>query len=80
MILKADIMCSQRLNENSHLPWTAINLGGASVDWSHCTCMAALAESCLNIGALFLKLEATVKAGFTKKLALTLLACSTKNV
>ena len=46
MILKACIMCTQRLNENPHLPWTAINLGGASVDWSHCTCMAELAESC----------------------------------
>ena len=39
MILKAEVMPSQRLNENPHLPWIAIKSRGTSVETAHCTCM-----------------------------------------
>ena len=50
MILKAEVMPSQRLNESPHLPWVAINLRGTSVEAAHCTCMAGFGESCSHIG------------------------------
>ena len=67
MILKSEVVPSQRLNENPHFPLVALNLKGTSVDTAHCTCMAGLGESCSQIGALLFKLEAGVRAGFTKK-------------
>ena len=73
MILRADIMPSQRLNENPHLPRVAINLRGTLVETAHCTCMAGLGELCSHIGALLFKLEAAIRAGFTKKLATVML-------
>ena len=75
MILKAEVMTSQRLTENPKLPWVAINLRGTSVEMPHSTCMAGLGESCSHIGTLFSKLEGAVRTGFTKKLVLMLLAC-----
>ena len=54
MVLKAEVMPSQRLNENPHLPWVAINLRGTSVETAHCTCMAGLGESCSTLGYYFL--------------------------
>ena len=66
MILKAEVMPSQRLNDNPHMPWVAINLKGPSVETVHCTCMAGFGESCSHIGALLFKLEAAIRAGFTK--------------
>ena len=68
-------MLSQRLNDNPHMPWVAINLKGTSVKTAHCTCMAGLGESCSHIGALLFKLEAAIRAGFTKK-ACTDVACT----
>ena len=68
-------MSSQRLNENPHLQWDAINLRGTSVETAHCTCMAGLGESCSHIGALLFKLEGAARAGFTKK-ACTDIACT----
>ena len=75
MILKAKVMLSQRLNENSHLSWVAINLSGTSVKIAHCTCIAGLGELCSHIGVLLFKLEAAVRTGFTKK-ACTDVACT----
>ena len=66
MILKAEVMPSQRLNDNPHMPWVAINLKEPSVETVHCTCMAGFGESCSHIGALLFKLEAAIRAGFTK--------------
>ena len=42
MTLEAEVMSSQRLNENAHLPWVAIYLKGTSAETAHCTCMAGL--------------------------------------
>ena len=67
IILKAEVMPFQRLNENPHLPWIAINLRRVSVETVHCTCMAGLGELCSRIGLLLFKLEAAVRASFTKK-------------
>ena len=75
MILQAEVMPSQRLNDNPHMPWVVINLKGTSVETAHCTCMAGLGESCSHIGALLFKLEAAIRAGFTKK-ACTDAACT----
>ena len=75
MKLKAEVMPSQRLNENPHLPWVAINLRGTPVETLHCACMAGLGESCSHIGALLFKLEAAVRAGLTKN-ACTDVACT----
>ena len=75
MILKAEVMPSLRLNENPHLPSVAINLSGTLVETARCTYMAGLGELCLHIGALYFKLEAAVRAGFTKK-ACTDVACT----
>ena len=60
-------MPSQRLNEDPHLPWFAINLRATSVETAHCICMASLEASCSHIGALLFKSETAVRAGFTKK-------------
>ena len=68
MIRKAEVMPSQRLNENPHL-------SGTLVETARCACMAGLGESCSHIGALHFKLEAAVRAGFTKK-ACTDVACT----
>ena len=68
-------MPPQRLNDNPYMPWVAINLKGTSVQMAHCTCMAGLGEPCSHIGALLLKLEAAIRAGFTKK-ACTDVACT----
>ena len=67
MILKAEVMPTQRLNENPYLPWVAINLRQTSVVMAHCPSMAGLGESCSQIRALIFKLEAVVRAEFTKK-------------
>ena len=75
MKLKAEVMPSQRLNENPHLPWVAINLRETSAETAYCTCMACLGESSSYIGALLFKLEAAVRTGFTKK-ACTDVACA----
>ena len=76
MILKAEVMPSQRLNENPHLTQAAINLRGRSVETAHCTCLAGLGESSSShIGTLLFKLEAAVRTGFTKK-ACTDVACT----
>ena len=75
MILKAEVMPSQRLNENPDLPWYAINLRGKSVETAHCTCMAGLGKLCSHIGELLFKLEAVVRAGFKMK-ACTDVACT----
>ena len=66
-MLKAEVMPSQRLNQNPHLPLVAINLRGTSVETAYSTCMTGLGESCPYIGTLLFKLEAAVRAGFTKK-------------
>ena len=42
MTLEAEVMSSQRLNENAHLPWVAIYLKETSAETAHCTCMAGL--------------------------------------
>ena len=52
MILKAEVMPSQRLNENPHLLWVAINLRGTLAETAHCTCMAGSGESCSHIRTL----------------------------
>ena len=75
MILKVEVMPSQRLNENPYLPSVAINLRGTSVETAQCTCMLGLGESYSHTGALLFKLEAAVRAGFTKN-ACTDVACT----
>ena len=67
MIVKAEVMASQRLNKNPHLPWVAINLRETSVEIVHCTCYGRLCELCYHIRVLLFKLEAAVRTGFTKK-------------
>ena len=42
MTLKAEVMLSQRLNENPHLPWVAIYLRGTSIETANYTSMAGL--------------------------------------
>ena len=46
-----------------------------SVETAHCACIAGLGESCSHIGALLFKLEAAVRAAFTKK-SCTFVACT----
>ncbi len=67
VIMKANVNPSQRLNDEPHTPWVAINRVTASVMNAHCTCMAGLRESCTHIGALLFKIEAAVRAGFTRR-------------
>ena len=50
MILKAEVMPSQRLNETPHLPWVVINLRGTSVETAQCTFMGGLGESFHTLG------------------------------
>ncbi len=40
IILKAEVTPSQRLNDNPHVPWIAMNKKNESVIAAHCTCMA----------------------------------------
>ena len=75
LILKAAVMPSQRINEEPHIPWVAINLVGNTVAAAHCTCMAGLGESCSHVAALLFKIEAAVRAGFTRT-ACTEKACT----
>ena len=67
VIMKANVNPSQRLNDKPHTPWVAINRVTTSVMNAHCTCMAGLGESCTHIGALLFKIEAAVRAGFTRR-------------
>ena len=67
VIMKANVNPSQRLNDEPHTPWVAINRESISVMNAHCTCMAGLGESCTHIGALLFKIEAAVRAGFTRR-------------
>ena len=78
VILKADVMPSQRLNESPHIPWVAINKEATNIIAAHCTCMAGLGESCSHIGALLFKVEAAVRCGYTK-LTCTEEACKWNN-
>ena len=55
--------------------WLLKKLRGTSVETTQCACMTGLGQSCSHIGALLFKLEATVRAGFTKK-ACTDVACT----
>lgn len=68
MLLKADVTPSQRLNDSPHTPWVAINVNISNVITAHCTCMAGLGESCSHVAALLFKIEAAVRAGYTKKI------------
>jgi hypothetical protein len=67
VIMKANVNPSQRLNDEPQTPWVAINRVTTSVMNAHCTCMAGLGESCTHIGALLFKIEAAVRAGFTRR-------------
>ena len=67
VIMKANVNPSQCLNDEPHTPWVAINRVTTSVMNAHCTCMAGLGESCTHIGALLFKIEAAVRAGFTRR-------------
>ena len=60
--MKANVNPSQRLNDEPHTPWVAINRESISVMNAHCTCIAGLGESCTHIGALLFKIEAAVRA------------------
>ena len=74
MVLKADVMPSQRLNDEPHTPWVGLHISSAVVSCCHCTCMAGLGESCSHIAALLFKVEADVRAGYNKTLC-TEVAC-----
>ena len=67
VILKAKVMPSQQLNEDQHVPWTAVNSLSTMIETAHCTCMAGLGESCSHIGVICFKIEGAVRAGYTKK-------------
>ena len=54
MILKAEVMPSQRLNENPHLPWIAIKSRWTSVETAHCTCMEVQMNRVHTLGYYFL--------------------------
>ncbi|KAJ8270439.1 hypothetical protein GJAV_G00114720 [Gymnothorax javanicus] len=58
-------MHSQRLNEPPLKPWVIVS-GAGMVQCAHCTCMAGIAETCIHVGALLFKLEATVRIRGTK--------------
>ena len=75
LILKAAVMPSQRINEEPHIPWVAINLVGNTVAAAHCTCMAGLGVSCSHVAALLFTIEAAVRVGFTRT-ACTEKACT----
>lgn len=78
MILKADEMPSQRLNEPAHCAWVALNKNAATVVCGHCTCLAGLGESYSDIAASLFKVEAAVIMNYTKK-ACTDEACKWNN-
>ena len=78
VLLKADVRPSQRLNESPHHPWISLNKETCAVVNAHCTCMAGLGESCSHIGGLLFKVEAAVRAGYTKR-ACTEEACAWNN-
>lgn len=78
IVMKADVLPSQRVSEQPHTPWVAINIASTNVINAHCTCMAGLGESCTHIGALLFKIEAAVRAGFTRR-ACTEEACQWNN-
>ena len=67
VILKAVVMPSQRLIEDPRVPWIAVNSLSTMIETAHCSCMAGLGESCSHIGAILFKIEAAVRAGYTKK-------------
>ena len=67
VILKTEVMPSQRLNKDPHAPWIAINSLSTMIETAHCTCMTGLGEPCSNIGAMLFKIEAAVRAGYSKK-------------
>ena len=69
VILKTEVMPSQRLNKDPHAPWIAINSLSTMIETAHCTCMTGLGEPCSNIGAMLFKIEAAVRAGYSKKQA-----------
>ena len=62
VILKAEVMPSQWLNEDPHVPWVAINSLTIMIETAHCTCMAGLGESSSHIGAILFKIEPAVRA------------------
>ena len=57
VILKAEVMPSQRLNEDPHVPWIVVNSLSTMIETAHCTCMAGLGESCSHIGAILWRLQ-----------------------
>ncbi|XP_076090454.1 uncharacterized protein LOC143062652 isoform X1 [Mytilus galloprovincialis] len=65
-ILKADVKPSQRVNEDPHHPWVAVNSSGTVVA-AHCDCMAGLSEVCSHVAALLFKIEAAGRLGYTRK-------------
>ena len=69
VILEAEVIMKscQRLNEDPHVPWIAVNSLSTMIETAHCTCMAGLGESRSHIGATLFKTEAAVRAGYTKK-------------
>ena len=67
VISKAEVMPSQPLNEDLHVTWIAVNSQSTMIETAHCTCMTGLGESCSHIGAMLFKIEAAVRAGYTKK-------------
>ncbi|XP_053391418.1 uncharacterized protein LOC128554195 [Mercenaria mercenaria] len=62
VILRAEVMPSQRTNDNAHNPWVALT-PDALVCTAHCDCMAGLGESCSHVAALLFKVEAAVRLG-----------------
>ena len=69
VILESEVIMKscQRLNEDPHVPWIAVNSLSTMIETAHCTCMAGLGESCSHIGAILFKIEAAVRAGYTQK-------------
>ena len=58
IIFKADVMPSQRLNDECHVPWIAVCTESTNIVTAHYTCMAGLGESCSHVGAILFKIEA----------------------
>ncbi len=65
VILKADILPSQRLNEKPYTPLVAIDKCTTNIICHHCTCMARFREPCSHAAFLLFKVEA-VRVGYTK--------------
>lgn len=75
-----------RVRETDLSPRIAVNLETSTVQFSHCTCIAGLGETCSHVGAvLFCLMFATMKQdeennkSVTKKLAYWLLPAPTSN-